>query len=100
MRGWLYRQHDHYTVCYRDTQKTLIMEKPLTGKRPTFHQDKPHLNTYRIMLWLVLIVAALGFMLASQRGQIKPLFEPTPPPDSVQVSVHVTVALCAGEAST
>ena len=56
------------------------MEKPLTGKRPTFHQEKPHLNTYRIMLWLVLIVAALGFMLASQRGQIKPLFEPTPTP--------------------
>jgi tetratricopeptide (TPR) repeat protein len=56
------------------------MDKPLTGKRPTFHQEKPRTNTYRIMLWLVLIVAALGFMLRSQRGEIKPLFEPTPTP--------------------
>ncbi len=56
------------------------MDKPLTGKRPTFHQDKPRTNTYRIMLWMVLIVAALGFMIRSQRGEIKPLFEPTPTP--------------------
>jgi tetratricopeptide (TPR) repeat protein len=59
------------------------MDKPLSGKRPTFHQDKPRTNTYRIMLWLVLIVAALGFLLSSQRGMIKPLFEPTPTPTRV-----------------
>jgi tetratricopeptide (TPR) repeat protein len=59
------------------------MEKPLTGKRPTFHQEKPRANTYRIMLWLVLIVAAIGFMLRAQRGEIKPLFAPTPTPTRI-----------------
>jgi tetratricopeptide (TPR) repeat protein len=56
------------------------MEKELVGKRPHFRPAKSSFNIYRVMLLLGLILAGLWLLLAAQRGQVKPLFLPTPTP--------------------
>lgn len=57
------------------------MDRNLLGKRPTFRQQKPGVNLYRILLWVMLIAA--GIWLITQIGitsesRIKPLFLATP----------------------
>jgi tetratricopeptide (TPR) repeat protein len=59
------------------------MNRPLVGKRPTFHRSQQSSNSYRLMLWLVLIMAALWLMLRVQSGEVEPLFAPTPTPTRV-----------------
>ncbi len=56
------------------------MERSIVGKKPTFHRSKKRLNTYRIMLWLLLIVGAAGLMTQVRGGNIKSPFDPTPTP--------------------
>lgn len=57
------------------------MDRHLTGRKPTFRPQKPSLNPYRLLVWIVLIAA--GLWTATQIGtdpeaRIKPLFLPTP----------------------
>jgi tetratricopeptide (TPR) repeat protein len=59
------------------------MNRILVGKRPTFHRSQQRSNSYRIMLWLVLIMGALWMMLRVQSGAVEPLFSPTPTPTRV-----------------
>ncbi len=54
------------------------MDRDIVGKHPTFHRDKRNSNSFRILLWLALIVAAMAFMLRVNRGEVEPLFQPTP----------------------
>lgn len=56
------------------------MDQDLIGKRPSFHRDHPRPNSYRILLWLALILGAIWLMLQVQSGAIKPLFVPTVTP--------------------
>jgi tetratricopeptide (TPR) repeat protein len=56
------------------------MERDLTGKKPTFHQERHGTSFYRIMLLLGLILAGIWIMLGLRRGQLKSPFEPTPTP--------------------
>jgi tetratricopeptide (TPR) repeat protein len=56
------------------------IDRNLVGKRPTFHRQKTGVNPYRITLWLVLIAAGGWVFMGIQRGQVEPLFEPTPTP--------------------
>jgi tetratricopeptide (TPR) repeat protein len=56
------------------------MERHLTGKKPTFHRSRSGSNSYRIMLWLVLIAGGMWVLMGLQSGDIKPLFHPTPTP--------------------
>ncbi len=59
------------------------MDREIVGKKPTFHRNKQRLNTYRVMLWLILIMGALWLLRGVQNGEIKPLFRPTPTPTRV-----------------
>jgi len=56
------------------------MERELTGKRPTFHQSKSNAGFYRVLLWLSLILAGIWLLLGVRRGQVEPMFLPTPTP--------------------
>lgn len=56
------------------------MERELTGKRPTFHQNKSNAGFYRILLWITLILAGIWLLLGVERGQVEPMFQPTPTP--------------------
>ena len=60
------------------------MERRLTSRKtPLFHRGKHSHNSYRILLWLLLLIPAVWFLLQTQRGQVKPLFMPTPTPTRV-----------------
>jgi tetratricopeptide (TPR) repeat protein len=56
------------------------MNRTLVGKRPTFHRYQRRSNSYRIMLWLFLIMGGLWLLMGVQRGDVEPLFSPTPTP--------------------
>lgn len=55
-----------------------MMDKPLIGKRPTFHRDRPRTNTYRVLILLFLVMAAVAFLTQVRSGAVQPFFEPTP----------------------
>lgn len=57
-----------------------MMDRDMVGKRPTFHRQKGGAHPYRLMLWIVLILAGVWVLFGVQRGQVEPLFEPTPTP--------------------
>jgi tetratricopeptide (TPR) repeat protein len=56
------------------------VNRDLTGQKPHFRAVKRHANPYRLLLWLVLILAGIWGLLLMDRGQVKPLFLPTPTP--------------------
>jgi tetratricopeptide (TPR) repeat protein len=56
------------------------VNRELTGKRPHFRPAKRTSNPYRILLYLTLILAGIWMLLQLDRGQIQPLFLPTPTP--------------------
>jgi tetratricopeptide (TPR) repeat protein len=56
------------------------MERDITGKRPSFRPKKSGFNVYRVMLLVALILAGVWLLLAVERGQVEPLFRPTPTP--------------------
>jgi tetratricopeptide (TPR) repeat protein len=56
------------------------VNRPLVGKQPTFHRSKSRDNSYRILLWLFLIVGALWLLRSVESGEIKPLLVATPTP--------------------
>ncbi len=56
------------------------MERELTGKRPTFHQSKSNAGFFRMLLWITLILAGIWLLIGVGRGQIEPMFQPTPTP--------------------
>jgi len=62
------------------------MERGLTGKRPTFHQERRGTSFYRILLLLGLILAGIWVMLMIRRQQIISPFLPTLTPTRVAAS--------------
>ena len=62
------------------------MEHGLTGKRPTFHQERRGTSFYRIILLLGLIIGGIWVMLMIRRQQIISPFVPTPTPTRVAES--------------
>jgi tetratricopeptide (TPR) repeat protein len=59
------------------------MDRELTGKRPHFRPEKRRTNIYRMMLWVALILGGVWLLMGIERGQVKPLMEPTPTPTRV-----------------
>jgi len=57
-----------------------FVERELVGKKPNFRPVKPRFNLYRLSLLVALILAGAWVLLGVERGQIAPLFEPTPTP--------------------
>ena len=61
----------------------LSMDRNLTGKKPTFAKSGPKNNPYRVLLWVVLIVALGWFVTQVGIGpehRFQPAFMPTPSP--------------------
>ena len=56
------------------------MNRDLTGQKPHFRSVKRRTNPYRLLLWLALILAGIWGLVLMDRGQVKPLFLPTPTP--------------------
>ena len=54
-------------------------------RRPLFHR-KPQSNIYRMFLWVMMILGGIWMIQQINRGEIKPLFEPTPTPTRSVVS--------------
>jgi tetratricopeptide (TPR) repeat protein len=56
------------------------MNRDITGERPHFRPVKRAVNPYRLLVWIVLILAGVWYLQQIDRGQVKPLFLPTPTP--------------------
>jgi tetratricopeptide (TPR) repeat protein len=56
------------------------MRQPLTERHSLFREAKPRSNPYRILIWMGLILGAIGLLLQVRSGAVKPLFMPTPTP--------------------
>ena len=56
------------------------MRRPLTERRSLFREVKTRPNPYRVLVWMGLILLAAAVLLQIRRGEIKPLFLPTPTP--------------------
>ena len=51
----------------------------INSRRPLFHR-RPQSNIYRMFLWVVMILGGVWMLQQLDKGEIKPLFEPTPLP--------------------
>jgi tetratricopeptide (TPR) repeat protein len=49
----------------------------LVGRKPTFHREETSRGSYRILLWVALLLAAVWILLQQQRGAVQPMFLPT-----------------------
>ena len=58
----------------------LIMDRHLTGERPHFRPEKRRINPYRVIILLGLIMGGIWILLGIDRGEVQPLFQPTPTP--------------------
>jgi tetratricopeptide (TPR) repeat protein len=56
------------------------MERQLTGERPHFRPEKRGLNPYRVIILLGLIMGGIWILMGIDRGNVQPLFLPTPTP--------------------
>jgi tetratricopeptide (TPR) repeat protein len=56
------------------------MERTLVGKRPTFHRRRARSSSYFILTLLLLNMGGIWLILQVQRGEVEPLFQPTPTP--------------------
>ncbi len=56
------------------------MNRDLTGERPHFRPEKRSTNPYRVILLIGLILGGIWILLGIDRGNIQPLFLPTPTP--------------------
>ena len=61
----------------------------LTEQRNLFREAKPRSNPYRILVWMGLILGAVALLLQLRRGEIKPLFMPTPTPTRTSQSYRM-----------
>ena len=57
----------------------------LNSRRPLFHR-RPQSNIYRMFLWVVMILGGVWMLQQINKGEIKPLFEPTPLPTRAAMS--------------
>ena len=54
--------------------------KRVLGKRLIFNQTKSRSNSYRVLLWIVLILGGVWLLLGLERGEMASPFLPTPTP--------------------
>lgn len=58
----------------------------ITPRRPLFNR-KPQTNIYRMFLWVVMLLGGVWMLQEINRGDIKPLFQPTPTPTRAPASL-------------
>jgi tetratricopeptide (TPR) repeat protein len=56
------------------------MRRSLSERRSLFRESRSRSNPYRILIWMGLILGAVFVLLQMRRGEIEPLFMPTPTP--------------------
>jgi tetratricopeptide (TPR) repeat protein len=56
------------------------MDRHLTGERPHFRPEKRRINPYRVIILLGLILGGIRILMGIDRGDVQPLFQPTPTP--------------------
>lgn len=56
------------------------MDRHLTGERPHFRPEKRRINPYRVIILLGLIMGGIWILMGIDRGDVQPLFQPTPTP--------------------
>ena len=56
------------------------MDRNLSGDRPHFRPQKPSINPYRVIILLALIMGGIWILMGIDRGDVQPLFQPTPTP--------------------
>jgi tetratricopeptide (TPR) repeat protein len=56
------------------------MNRDLTGRKPHFRPAKRTIHPYRLLTLFGLILGGVWMLMLMQRGQVKPLFLPTPTP--------------------
>jgi tetratricopeptide (TPR) repeat protein len=56
------------------------MDRDLTGEKPHFRPAKRTTNPYRLLVIIGLILGGIWILLGIDRGNIQPLFQPTPTP--------------------
>jgi tetratricopeptide (TPR) repeat protein len=56
------------------------MDRHLTGERPHFRPERRRINPYRVIILLGLILGAIWILMGIDRGDVQPLFQPTPTP--------------------
>jgi tetratricopeptide (TPR) repeat protein len=61
----------------------------LQGKEPTFHKSKNSSNPYRILVLVLLIVFFFTVISRIAKGEVEPLFMPTPTPTRSAVSFKI-----------
>jgi len=58
----------------------LVMDRNLNGERPHFRPEKRSINPYRVIILLGLILGGIWILMGIDRGDVQPLFQPTPTP--------------------
>jgi tetratricopeptide (TPR) repeat protein len=56
------------------------MDRNLNGERPHFRPEKRSINPYRVIILLGLILGGIWILMGIDRGDVQPLFQPTPTP--------------------
>ncbi len=56
------------------------MDRNLSGNRPHFRPQKRSINPYRVIILLALIMGGIWILMGIDRGDVQPLFQPTPTP--------------------
>ena len=56
------------------------MDQNLSGSRPHFRPQKRTINPYRVIILLALIMGGIWILMSIDRGEVQPLFQPTPTP--------------------
>ncbi len=57
----------------------------INSRRPLFNR-RPQSNIYRMFLWVIMILGGVWILQQVDKGEIKPLFEPTPLPTRAAMS--------------
>jgi tetratricopeptide (TPR) repeat protein len=57
----------------------------VNSRRPLFNR-RPQSNIYRMFLWVVMLLGGVWMLQQMNKGEIKPLFEPTPTPTRAPAS--------------
>jgi tetratricopeptide (TPR) repeat protein len=56
------------------------MDRHLNGERPHFRPEKRSINPYRVIILLGMILGGIWILMGIDRGDVQPLFLPTPTP--------------------
>lgn len=66
--------------------KTQRINRQNGERNLTFHRDENSSRSYRLLLWMLLTLGGVWLLLQIERGEVEPLFQPTPTPTRTAAS--------------